>query len=212
MAIEIDVFSDFVCPWCLIGTHRLERVLDDLGMVATIRYRPFMLDPHTPAEGKNIPDELRRKYGRDPAPMQKRVEAEAREAGIRLDLSKQSLFLPTVRAHTLMRHTSVEQQHAFAKDLFEAYFLEAENIADPVVLADLAIPHGHTTADVARLCEDERELEATRREAEMPERMGIHGAPFFIINGALAISGAQSEDVFRRALQQSTSTAGADAP
>lgn len=205
------MFSDFVCPWCLIATQRLERVLDDLGMVATtvIRYRPFMLDPHTPVEGKSIPEELRKKYGRDPEPMQRRVEVEARAAGIRLDLAKQTLFLPTVRAHTLMRHTAVENQHAFAKDLFEAYFLEAENIADPVVLAELALPHGHTAAEVARLCEEERELAATKREAEMPARMGIHGAPFFIINGSLAISGAQSEDVFRRALQQSIATADA---
>jgi predicted DsbA family dithiol-disulfide isomerase len=211
VATEIDVFSDFVCPWCLIGTHRLERVLDDVGLVSDtlIRYRPFMLDPNTPAEGKNIPEELRRKYGRDPAPMFKRVEAEARASGIRLDLSKQPLMLPTLRAHTLMRHTAVERQHAFAKDLFEAYFLEGHNIADPVVLADLAIPHGHTAVDITRLCDDERELALTKREAEMPARMGIHGAPFFIINGSLAISGAQSEDVFRRALQQSTATADA---
>ena len=211
VATEIDVFSDFVCPWCLIGTHRLERVLDDLSMTAdtVIRYRPFMLDPNTPAEGKNIPDELRRKYGRDPAPMFKRVEAEARGTGIRLDLSKQSLMLPTVRAHTLMRHTAVEHQHAFAQDLFEAYFLEAQNIHDPLVLAELAQPHGHTAADVARLCDDERELAQTKREAEMPARMGIHGAPFFIINSSLAISGAQPEDVFRRALQQLGATADA---
>lgn len=211
MATEVDVFSDFVCPWCLIGTQRLERVLDDLSMSEStvIRYRPFMLDANMPPEGKSIPEELRRKYGRDPAPMLKRVETEARAAGIRLDLSKQPLMLPTARAHTLMRHTPIENQHAFAKDLFEAYFLEGENIHDLLILSELAVPHGHTAADVVRLCEDEQELAQTKREAEMPARMGIHGAPFFIINSSLAISGAQAEDVFRRALQQSGATADA---
>jgi predicted DsbA family dithiol-disulfide isomerase len=205
VATEIDVFSDFVCPWCLIGTHRLERVLDDLGMLADtrIRYRPFLLDPSTPPEGKNIPEELRRRFGRDPAPMFQRVEAEARASGIRLELAKQPLMVPTVRAHALMRNTLIERQHAFAKELFEAYFLDARNISDPLVLTDLALAHGHSAADVARILEDEAELTATRREAELPPRMGIQGAPFFLIDSAIAISGAQPEDAFRRALQQS---------
>ncbi len=204
MATEIDVFSDFVCPWCLIGTHRLERVLDDLDLAADtrIRYRPFMLDANTPPEGKNIPEELRRKYGRDPAPMFARVEAEARASGIKLELAKQPLMLPTARAHTLMQHTPIERQHALAKDLFEAYFLDARNISDIGVLTELATQHGHAAAEVAQWLGDPDELAATKRLAEQAARMGIQGAPFFIIDSALAISGAQPEDVFRRALLQ----------
>lgn len=204
MAIEIDVFSDFVCPWCLIGTHRLERVLDDLDLAgeARIRYRPFMLDPATPPEGKNIPEELRRKYGRDPAPMFARVEAEARASGIKLDLAKQPLMLPTARAHTLMRHTPVEKHHALAKDLFEAYFLDARAISELDVLSEIAAAHGHVAEDVTRWLSDADELAATRREAEQAARMGIQGAPFFVLDSTLAIAGAQPEDAFRRALLQ----------
>ncbi len=211
MVTEIDVFSDFVCPWCLIGTHRLTRVIDDLGMTGTtrIKYRPFMLDPNTPAEGKNIPDELRRKYGRDPAPMFARVEAEARASGIRLVLAKQPLMFPTARAHTLMQHTPVEGQHALAKALFEAYFLEGRNISDPAILVELGVAHGHTAEAVAGWVNDPEELAATRREAEQAARMGIQGAPFFIVDSALAISGAQPEDAFRRALLQATEPGGA---
>lgn len=204
MVLAIDVFSDFVCPWCLIGTHRLERVLDDLSLteIAQIRYRPFMLDPNTPPEGKDIAAELRRKYGRDPAPLWARVEAEARTTGIRLSLAKQPKMYSTVRAHTLMRNTPIERQHAFAKALFDAYFMDARDISDPAVLAEVAGKHGHITDAVAALLEDPTERTATEHEAQMPPRMGIHGAPFFILDGKLAISGAQPEDAFRRALQQ----------
>jgi predicted DsbA family dithiol-disulfide isomerase len=203
---EIDVFSDFVCPWCLIGTHRLERVLDDLGMLEStrIRYRPFMLDPNTPPEGKDIHDDLRKKYGRDPAPLFARVESEARASGIRLVLAKQPKMYPTARAHTLMRHTEVARQHALAKDLFEAYFLEALDISDIEALVELASPHGHAPDDVRLLMQDEGELAASRREALLAPGMGIHGAPFFILDSSIAISGAQPEDVFRRALQKLT--------
>lgn len=212
MPTEIDVFSDFVCPWCLIGTHRLERVLDDLDLAGEtrIRYRPFMLDPNTPPEGKNVPEELRRKYGRDPAPMFARVEAEARASGIKLELAKQPLMLPTARAHALMQRTAVEKQHALAKDLFEAYFLDARNISDLAVLSEIAAPHGHAAGDVERWLSDPEELTSARRAAEQASRMGIQGAPFFVIDSAIAISGAQPEDVFRRALEQARE--GADAP
>jgi predicted DsbA family dithiol-disulfide isomerase len=161
-----------------------------------------MLDPNTPPEGKNIPEELRRKYGRDPAPMFARVEAEARASGIKLELAKQPLMVPTARAHTLMQKTPIEKQHALAKDLFEAYFLDARNISEIDVLAELAVVHGHVADDVARWLADPEELAATKREAEQAARMGIQGAPFFVIDSALAISGAQPEDVFRRALLQ----------
>lgn len=206
MATEIDVFSDFVCPWCLIGTHRLERVLDDLGMLETtqIRYRAFMLDPNTPPEGKDIHEDLRRKYGRDPAPLFARVESEAKSSGIRLDLAKQPRMVPTARAHTVMRHTEVSRQHALAKDLFEAYFLEALDISEIDVLVELAEPHGHAAGEVRRLVESTDELAASKREAMLAPGMGIHGAPFFILDSSIAISGAQPEDVFRRALLKLT--------
>lgn len=206
MATEIDVFSDFVCPWCLIGTHRLERVLDDLGMLEStrIRYRPFMLDPNTPPEGKDIHEDLRKKYGRDPGPLFARVESEAKSSGIRLDLSKQPRMVPTTRAHTLMRHTPIDRQHALAKDLFEAYFLEARDISQIELLVELATPHGHSADEVRRLVESTEEAAASRREALLAPGMGIHGAPFFILDSSLAISGAQPEDVFRRALLKLT--------
>lgn len=204
MATEIDVFSDFVCPWCLIGTHRLEHVLEDLGMLEStrIRYRPFMLDPNTPPEGKDIHEDLRRKYNRDPAPLFARVESEAKASGIRLDLSKQPRMYPTERAHTLMRHTEVARQHALATDLFEAYFLEGADISDVELLVELGGDHGHTADEVRHLMQNETELAASRREALLAPGMGIHGAPFFILDSSIAISGAQPEDVFRRALQK----------
>ena len=206
MGTEIDVFSDFVCPWCLIGTHRLERVLDDLGIVETtrIRYRPFMLDPNTPPDGKDVHEDLRRKYGRDPAPLFARVEAEAKSSGIRLDLAKQPRMVPTARAHALMRHTEIARQHALAKDLFEAYFLEALDISQIDVLVELGTSHGHTADDVRRVLESPDELAASKREALLAPGMGIHGAPFFILDSSIAISGAQPEDVFRRALLKLT--------
>ena len=57
-----------MCPWCFIGTRRLEHVLAARGITAEVTYRTFLLDPNTPDEGKNVPEMIRTKYGRDPAP------------------------------------------------------------------------------------------------------------------------------------------------
>ncbi len=204
-SLTVDVFSDVVCPWCYIGSGRLTKVLSAMGdeVRATVRYHPFMLEPDAPLEGVDIPEMLAKKYGADPRRMFESVEAAARESGLELDLSKQPRMYPTARAHTLMRHAAPKgTQAALAKALFQANFLEAKNIADVGVLAEVAAPHGFSADEVRRLCESEVEASLTRRETEFASRSGIRGVPFFIFNERLAMSGAQPEDVFREAIAE----------
>jgi predicted DsbA family dithiol-disulfide isomerase len=167
-----------------------------------------MLDPDTPLEGRSVPEDLRRKYGVDPRQLWARAEASARESGLELDLSKQSMAYPTARAHTLLRHALGRgTQRTLARALFQAYFQEARNIADPAVLAEVAASHGFSADEVAALVGDPAEQERSRREAEEAVRMGIRGAPFYVFDEAVAFSGAQPEEIFRRAIEQALSGA-----
>jgi predicted DsbA family dithiol-disulfide isomerase len=201
--LTIDVFSDIVCPWCFIGTQRLEKVLRDRGTEADITYRTFLLDPNTPPEGTNIPDMIRAKYGRDPAPMFARVEAEARNTGIELDLKKQPMSYPTIRAHTLLRHAApLGTQRALNAALFKAHFLDAQNIHDPAVLVPLAVTHGFTEARATELLTDDKERAITLVESDVPKKLGISGAPFFIFDQTLAVSGAQPVDIFGQVIDE----------
>lgn len=195
------MFSDVVCPWCFVGTERLERVLAADGLAAEVTFRPFLLSPDTPAEGTDVAAMLRRKYGVDPRVLWQRVESEARTSGLELDLSRQRFSYPTVRAHTLMRHAIGKgTQRALSRALFGAHFQDARNIDDPAVLAAVAAPHGFAPDEVAALLADERELGRTRAEAHSAAAGGITGVPFFVLGGRLALSGAQPEAVFRAAL------------
>ena len=103
--LKIDVFTDVVCPWCLVGSARLDNAIaalpDDIEVV--VENHPFYLDPNTPAEGVVVADMLREKYGKDPKEMWERVEGEARKAGVDLDLSQQPRMFPTKKAHTITR-------------------------------------------------------------------------------------------------------------
>ena len=179
--------SDFVCPWCFIGTRRLEQAL--AGKEAEVAYRPFLLDPRIPAEGVDLRENLRKKFGRDPEGMFGRVEAAARETGIPLDFAKVRRYPSTVHAHALVRRT--KDPRVLANALFEAYFLQGRDIGSPEVLAELA---GGSAAV------EESELEVVRQEAREASQEGITGVPFFVFDGKIAVSGAQPQEVFRKAL------------
>jgi len=214
-SISIDLFSDFVCPWCFIGNVRLEQALAGLSgeLTAEVSYHPFFLDPTTPPEGISIPDMLRRKYGADPKQLWARAEAAARESGVALDLSLQPKMYRTEAAHTLMRHAEAKgTQAALAKALFRSYFLEAANIGDADVLAGIAEPHGFTRDEALELIHADAELELTREAAISAAQGGIRGVPFFVFDGKLAVSGAQSTSVLQAAIRQALATTSPSEP
>jgi predicted DsbA family dithiol-disulfide isomerase len=68
--LKIDVFTDVVCPWCLVGSARLDQAVAKLGddIEVVIDNHPFYLDPNVPPEGVDVGEMLRTKYGKDPRP------------------------------------------------------------------------------------------------------------------------------------------------
>lgn len=209
-SLTVDVFSDVVCPWCFIGSVRLEQALAGLKdeLEAEVCYHPFYLDPSVPKQGLSVPDKLRKKYGVDPKQLWARAEAAAKESGIDLDLSKQPMMYPTAAAHTLMRHAHARgTQRALAASLFRAYFQDAKNISDESLLADLAAEHGFTREEALELMTSSAELELTQDEAMGAAQGGIRGVPFFIFDGRLAVSGAQSVAVLQAAMRQALAQA-----
>jgi predicted DsbA family dithiol-disulfide isomerase len=207
--LEIELVSDCVCPWCYVGSVRLDRVLADDPDPPAVVHRTFFLDPHTPEEGVDIADMLRRKYGIDPRVAWDRVEGAARESGLTLDLTKQKRQWPTLRAHTLLRHAAERgTQRELARALFRANFDDALNINAPRVLAERGEQHGFKGDEVVTLLGNATELEATRAEAETATAAGIRGVPFFVFDGRLAVSGAQRESVLQEALNRARAAPG----
>lgn len=212
--LHIDVFSDISCPWCFIGTRRLESVIEALDddVRVSVRHHPYQLHPDAPAGGIDLPAMLRERYGADPATMFARVEEAAAGAGITLDLAAQPRAYDTAAAHTLLRHAEEKgTQRALVDALFVAYFIEARDISDADVLADVAQRHGFTREEARRLVVDEDELAYTRHESRAAATDGVRGVPLFIFNDKLAISGAQPAEAFRRAIASVTGAAQATA-
>jgi len=202
-SLKVDVFTDVVCPWCLVGSARLDKAVAELppDVEVTIENHPFYLDPNVPAEGVIVADMLRQRYGREPEEMWARVEGEAKKADIDLDLSKQPRMFPTAKAHTLTRLAKpLGTQHALANAIAEAYFLGHRQINDDAVLADLAVQHGFDRAEALRVINDPDELAVTEGLARQAAEQGINGVPFFVFGEKYAMSGAQPQEVFGMAL------------
>ncbi len=203
--LKIDVFTDVVCPWCLVGSARLDKAIaalpEDIEVV--VENHPFYLDPSVPPEGVDVGEMLRSKYGKDPKEMWERVEGEAKKAGIDLDLSRQPRMFNTAKAHTLTRLSKPNgNQHELANAIAEAYFLEHRQVNDDNVLADIAVSFGWDRGDALDAINDEHELGITARLASSAAEQGIRGVPFFVFGEKYALSGAQPDEMFERALAQ----------
>ena len=209
--LKIDLFTDTVCPWCLVGAARLDRALADLppDVVVDVERHPFYLDPDVPDEGYEVAEMLRAKYGREPAEIWERCELEAQKSGIALELAKQPRVMPTRKGHTLVRLARDKgTQHALANALAAAYFLDHRPVADDAVLADIAVEHGFSREEALQAMADPAQLAVTHELAVEAMRQGIQGVPFFVFENRFAIAGAQPQEVFERALRVALGTEG----
>lgn len=209
--LRIDLYTDIGCPWCIVGQHRLDKVLAErfADLVVDIHHHPVLLMPDAPAAGLYIPDLLRNRYGvTDPKAAFARPEAEARASGLDLDLGRQPRAYPTQAAHALIGAAGERgTQHELAVAISKAYFLELRNIADADVLADIAVAHGFTRAEARAIALDEAEHRRVEHDAAASAAAGVRMVPHFVFGGSVAMSGGRSEDEIAEASHAATRAA-----
>lgn len=202
--LRIDLYTDITCPWCFVGLHRLDKVLQERfpGVVADIHHHPVLLLPDAPAAGLFIPDLLRARYGvTDVKSAFARPEAEAHASGFNLDLNRQLYAYPTQAAHAIiLAARDCGTQHQLAVAITDAYFLAVRNIADAEILADVAAAYGFSrdearTIALAPTCHNQIEQEAANATAA-----GVRSVPHFVFENRFAINGARSEDEIAAAI------------
>ena len=202
--LTIDIVSDVVCPWCYLGKRRLESALEKIGATdAVVRWRPFQLDETIPKEGLDRKDYMRRKFGdlsrlRD---VHDRLLTYGKEVGAAYDFEAISHAPNTLDAHRLIRWAAeANVQDAVVDELFRAYFEQARDIGDPEVLVAIAASCGMDAEVVKASLAGSADVDAAREEMDGWRRAGVSGVPFFVFDGKLAVSGAQSVDVLVSAL------------
>ena len=209
--MQIEIWSDVVCPWCAIGKRRFETALAGFEHrdEVEVRYRSFELDPTTPRtyEG-SATGRLAEKYGvplAEARAMQQRVTDVAAGEGLDFHLADARPG-NTVDAHRLLHLAADRGLQAELKErLLLAYFTEGRSIGDPATLAELAGAVGLDPAEARAVLDSEDYLAEVRDDQATARALGV---PFFVLDRTYGISGAQSADVLLGALRQAWSAAG----
>lgn len=205
--LKIDLYTDIVCPWCIIGQHRLDKVLKERfpDLNVDVEHHPFELHPSAPPEGFKLEDYFRMR-GINIAEVGNafaRPVGEARASGLDLDLSlaRQPFIYRTVHAHTLLRHARERgTQHELSMALMKAFFFNSLNISDKAVLADIAAQHGFTVEEARSILADPNEQAESEKQIADSRAKGVRSVPTFNIGGL--VMGGGSEDEIAKAIER----------
>lgn len=214
--VTIDIWSDVMCPWCIIGYQQLTKGLDQLAgeVQAEVRWHAFELNPDMPPEGEEQAGHIQRKYGRTPeqaAAGREQMRGIAERAGYSFDYKGEgaapaAMMWNTFAAHKLLLWTLAtegpEVQTRLKRALFDAHFQARRNVSDLDVLVQVAQSVG-LNPDAARTAlADEAIGELVRREQREAMDMNITGVPAMVVNGKYMIPGAQEPEVYANVLRR----------
>ena len=203
----VDVTSDLICPWCFVAKRRLEKASSILGKTLEIRWHPFQLNPQMPVEGLARRLYRSAKFGswEQSQRLDAQVSAAGTEVGIRFrhDLMKRTPN--TFRGHVLLAAAlkdSLQTQNLVAERLFQAYFLNGEDVGDPTTLLGIAREFGVT----AILRVEDLDRPALVSEVKTAERKaasaGVRGVPQISFQGTVVANGAQKEELLANSIRQ----------
>lgn len=203
MQHTVDIISDTICPWCLIGKRRFERALAQRpDLEVQVGWRPFQLNPDMPAEGADRKAYLEAKFGGEERARQiyDRIRDAGAEEGVDFDFHRIPRTPNTLDSHRLIRWAGAAGvQNDVVERLFQAYFTDGEDIGDRQVLLRIAEEAGMERGLVAELLEQGADLELVMKEDALARQMGVQGVPCFIIDRKYVVSGAQDPEIFLKA-------------
>jgi predicted DsbA family dithiol-disulfide isomerase len=208
--LAIEVFSDVICPWCFVGKRRLEQALallrrrhpGDLG--ARVVWKPFELNPAMPKHGMDRAAYRRTKFGnlKNSQVLDSRLLAVGESVGISFAFDRIRRTPNTFDAHRLLwLAETLGRQDQLAEALFQAYFVEGEDVGDHAVLARLAERCGVGRQAAVSLLDGRQGEAEVRREEDRAYRAGIHAVPHFLIDDGAEVSGAQKPEVLAAAIE-----------
>lgn len=206
--MKVEIWSDYVCPFCYIGKRRFEAALQQFSHKDEVEviYRSFELDPYIARDGNpNVHDMLAAKYGmsREQAVANtNQLTQQAKALGLEYHLDR-TIQTNTFDAHRLTHFAASKGKRTeMTERLLKAHFTDSLHLGREETLADLAAEIGLDREEALRVLKEGQYAEEVRADEQEAGRLGVRGVPFFVINRKYAVSGAQPSEVFRNALQK----------
>ena len=210
--MQIDIWSDIVCPWCYVGKRRFEEALtrfEHEGAV-TVRHHAFQLNPAAiPGETTTRRASLKSRYNLTDARVD---ELDAQMAKTFSSVGLEFRLGDGLSGNTLAAHEVVAAgaeagiQDAVIERLFRAYFTEGRSVFDPASLVTLGAEAGLDEDALREALVSGTYASAVQRDLAEARELGITGVPFFVLDGRFGVSGAQMPEVFDQALAQAWET------
>ena len=206
--MQVEIWSDIVCPWCYLGKRNFEQALGQFGHrdEVDVVYRSFELDPTAAADATTPTVELlASKYGMTPdqaQDAQRQMEQRAAQVGLTFRMS--DLRSGNTRdAHRLLQLARERgRQPELIERLHRAYFTEQDSVFDRAALARLAADAGLDPTEVATVLDSDQFGADVTADEQTAQALGATGVPFFVIDRRYGISGAQPPELIGQALSQ----------
>ena len=207
--IKIMYWSDFICPYCYIAEQRMKNLMKELNIFDKFEFKllSFELDPNAPKQRKlNIVENFAKKYYMsidDARSTVNHINELGKAEGIDFKYDT-CLGGNTFKAHRLVKYVeskgNYENTEKMIHILYDAYFTKNLLISDGKVLIELGTKVGLTKEEIEKLLKSEQFSKEVREDEEKGYSKGIHGVPYFIINGTQVINGAASKSVMKETL------------
>lgn len=204
--LRIDIISDVVCPWCIVGYRQLQQAIKDTGTEVEIRWHPFELNPNMPAEGQNLTEHVAEKYGasaEESAANRDKLKALGQGLGFEFNFTPDMRMHNTFNAHQLLFWATEEDRGDDLKQaLFTAHFTDGRDLSDDSVLADVAGEIGLDRDTALAALADQRFASDVRDIEKFWIKNGITGVPAVVFDRQHLVVGAQGSENYSNILKQ----------
>lgn len=193
--VTVNMVSDVVCPWCIVGYQRLQEAIKTLDNIEVdIKFHPFELNPNMPEQGQNLREHIMEKYGiseQQSADNRARLVEAGEVLGFAFNFTDDSRMQNTFKAHQLI-HLAAKKglEEEIKLSLFKAYFTDGKDVNDQKVLVEIADAIGLDGGEVKEVLQNGKYAQAVREEEAIWMQRGIQSVPTFVI-GNQGIAGAQ---------------------
>ncbi|WP_050940314.1 DsbA family oxidoreductase [Vibrio harveyi] len=214
--IKLDIISDVVCPWCIIGYNHLQAAIKELGIEdhIEIEWQPFELNPDMPADGEDLRQHVARKYGSTAEESKNariRIAGIGAEHGFEFNYFDEMKMVNTFDAHILLDYAKgFGKQTELKLRLFTAFFSEQKDVSDRNILKQELISVGLDADKGMRWLDDPQRLSAIRNAEKQWQQMGVSSVPTVVFNRESGVSGAHPVEGYKRILSKLMAKADAE--
>ena len=205
---KIEIVSDVMCPWCVIGYKNLESALEQLQntITADISWHAFELNPGMPKEGQNLAEHIMQKYGQTKSQSEENrahLTQLGQQVGFDFSFDDNSIMINSFDCHRLLTWAKeFNKQTELKLALFKAHFSDKVYLNDQTALLKVVSQVGLDAEEAKVILESNAYSEAVETEENQMQQLGVSSVPTFIINDKYAINGGQAVEVFKQALEQ----------